>query len=403
VSLAPDRVVLPNGAVCLAKRSDATPAVAIHLTVRAGSMCDPPDKTGAVWLLSRLLDRGTASRSAGEIAEALDSRGISLSIGVTRHFVFVTCTCLADDFEPVLTLLGDLLMHPVFPVEEIATRKGEIVTSIRQDDDNPAVRATEALMERLYPAGHAYGRKTKGTIETVERLAREDLVALHAHWFAPAGLTAVVVGAVDPGHAVAAASRTFGAWTNPVPSPMPLASPVPPEARQRIVMPMMNKAQADIAYGFTTIRRSDPAYDAYRLMNNILGQYSLGGRLGASIRERQGMAYYVHSVLDASIIEGPLTIRAGVAAGNVDRAVRSIDQELSSLAADGVTPKELEDSKRFLVGSLPRALETNAGIAAFLQQVEFFGLGLDYDANAAAARTLDPARATVVIAGPYRE
>jgi zinc protease len=178
---------------------------------------------------------------------------------------------------------------------------------------------------------------------------------------------------------------------------------------------MMNKAQADIAYGLTTIRRLDPDYDALRLMNNVLGQYALGGRLGDSIRERQGMAYYVSSSVDPNVIEGPLVIRAGVSGANVDRAVRSIDEELARLAGEGISAKELEDSRTYLIGSMPRALETNAGIAMFLQTSEFFGLGLDYDVrmpnmlravtldqvNAVARRLIDPARAALVIAGPY--
>jgi zinc protease len=187
--------------------------------------------------------------------------------------------------------------------------------------------------------------------------------------------------------------------------------------RQRIVIPMMNKAQADIAYGFTAIARRDPAYYAFWLMNNVFGQYAIGGRLGDSIRERQGMAYYVSSSLDANIAEGPLSIRAGVGPGNVDRAIASIDEEIVSVVRDGVTQKELDDSRRYLIGSIPRALETNAAIANFLQTEEVFGLGLDYDArlpdlltavtldevNAAARRILDPDRATMVIAGPYEE
>ena len=100
---------------------------------------------------------------------------------------------------------------------------------------------------------------------------------------------------------------------------------------------MMNKAQADIAYGFISIARSDPTFFAVTLMNNIFGQYSLGGRLGDSIRERQGMAYYVSSALDASVIPGPLMIRAGVSPANVERAIASIDHEVSSFAADGPT------------------------------------------------------------------
>ena len=142
---------------------------------------------------------------------------------------------------------------------------------------------------------------------------------------------------------------------------------------------MMNKAQADIVYGFIAIRRTDPRYYACMLMNHVLGQYSMGGRLGDSIREKQGMAYYASSALDANIVEGPLVVRAGVSPANVDRAVASIDQEIAQVVRDGLTSKELEDSRRYLIGAMPRALETNAAIARFLQDAEFFGLGLDYD------------------------
>jgi zinc protease len=149
----------------------------------------------------------------------------------------------------------------------------------------------------------------------------------------------------------------------------------------------------------------------------VFGQYSIGGRLGDSIRERQGMAYYASSSLDANVAPGPLVIRAGVNPANVDRAVASIDAEIVRLVRDGLTQKELDDSRRYLIGSIPRALETNAAIANFLQTEEFFGLGLDYDArlpdllgavtldqaNTAARRALDPDRATLVIAGPYED
>jgi zinc protease len=112
---------------------------------------------------------------------------------------------------------------------------------------------------------------------------------------------------------------------------------------------MMNKSQADIAYGFVTITRRDPAYYAFSLMNNAFGQYSIGGRLGDSIRERQGMAYYVSSALDANIGEGPLVIRAGISPANVDRAVASIDEEVARLVSDGLTAKELDDSRRHVL------------------------------------------------------
>ena len=417
VGLSPKRVALENGAVFLAKEATATPAVAISLAVRAGSAYDPPAAEGSTWLLSRVIDRGTATRTAAQIAEELDGGGITLSITVTRHLFSMVCTCLADDFEPVLALLGDIVTTPSLPADEIVTRKGEVMTAIRQDEDNPAVRANDALMAHLYPGGHPYGRPTKGTIEILERLTRDDLVALHRARFSPAGLTGVIVGDVPMSRAHEVAARVFGEWRAPVPAPLVMPPIAPANRRDRVVIPMMNKSQADIAYGFTSITRRDPQYYACWLMNNAFGQYALGGRLGDSIRERQGMAYYVSSTLDANIAEGPLAIRAGVSPANVDRAIQSIDEEIRRLVTGGVTPKELEESKRFLIGSMPRALETNAGIANFLQNEEFFGLGLDYDVrlpdelgsvsleavDAAARRVLDVDRATIVVAGPYRD
>jgi zinc protease len=411
------RTVFDNGVVVLAKETHTTPAVTINVAVRAGSVCDPADAPGAMHLLSRVIDRGTTTRSADDIAEELDSRAIPLSTTVSRHLFSIACTCLAEDFEPVLALVGDMLMAPSIPETELATRKGEVVTAIRQDEDNPAVCATEALLALLYPDGHPYGRRTKGSIEIVERLSRERLAALHAERFAPAETMAVIVGEVPVERAQDASARVFGGWRRPRPTPVPLTPARPASARRRLVIPMMNKAQTDIAYGFTAIARADPEYEAFRLMNNAFGQYAIGGRLGDSIRERQGMAYYVFSSLDANVVEGPLMVRAGVSPENVDRTIASIDEEVARLIRDGLTEQELRESRQYLVGSLPRTLETNAGIAQFLQTLEFFGIGLDYDVrmpdllarvtlddvNKAARRILDAQRATIVVAGPYQE
>ena len=415
--LDPIRTTLDNGVVVIAKQTRKTPAVTLNLAVRGGSICDPADAAGTTNLLARVIDRGTASRSAAEIAEEIDSRGMSLTITVTRHLFSIVGTCLVEDFEAIFALLGDILMAPTVPESELATRKGEVITAIRQDDDNPAVRAVEQLMEMLYGPTHPYGRRVKGSVQAVEAATRDGLLRLHAQRFAPGALTAVVVGDVECARALEVAGRIFGGWRSPQPAPVPLPGVPPAAERRRVVIPMMNKAQADVAYGFTTIARADPRYYAYWLMNNALGQYALGGRLGDSIRERQGMAYYVSSSFDGNIVEGPLVIRAGVSRANVDRAIASIDEELSRLRIDGLTARELNESRQFLTGAMPRSLETNAGIANFLQTAEFFGLGLDYDrrlpglleavtldaANEAAREAVDPSRATIVVAGPYED
>ena len=178
-------------------------------------------------------------------------------------------------------------------------------------------------------------------------------------------------------------------------------------------MPMMNKAQADVVYGFVGIRRSDPDYTAISVMNNALGQYAIGGRLGDSIRERQGMAYYVFSSLDATF--GPARSRFAPACRppTSRRRSRRSTRSWRRCSTRDSPPQEIDESKSYMIGSMPRQLETNAAIASFLLSVETFGLGLDYDerlpgligaitkdaADAAARRLLDPARAVVAVAG----
>ena len=180
---------------------------------------------------------------------------------------------------------------------------------------------------------------------------------------------------------------------------------------------MMNKSQADIAYGFTTIQRNDPRYYACSLMNNILGQYAMGGRLGDSIRERQGMAYYVSTAFDAGLIEGPLMVRAGVSPANVDRAIASIDEEL---VRDPQRRGHRERARR--IAPVPDRLDAaRARDQRRHRQLpperRVLRPGLDFDVrlpdhlrrvtrdeiNEVARTLLDPDRATVVIAGPYRD
>jgi zinc protease len=413
--LNPTRRVLPNGLTVLAKETRTTPAVTIYAGFHAGTVHDPADCPGVAHFVSKTIDRGTAAQTADQIAEDFENRGASLSVALNRHAMWLVCTCLSEDFEQVLGLVGNVAMRPAFPDAEIETRRGEIVTLLRQDEDNPASVAMERLMRSLYGATHPYGRPMRGTLEAVERIGRADLQQFHQRRIAPELMSLALVGDLDAGRAMDVTAAVFGAWPATGLKQAELPAVDPARARRVQVVPMMNKSQADIAYGFTSIRRLDPQYHAYSLMNNILGQYALGGRLGDSIRERQGMAYYTFSSLDASFAPGPLIVRAGVSPANVERAVASIDAELTKLAADGPTDKELAESKQYLIGSMPRTLETNVGIATFLQTAELFGLGLDYDlrlpdvisavtreqVHAAARATLNPSNATIVVAGPY--
>lgn len=416
MALNPTRRVLDNGVTVIAKANHTTPAVSLLIGVRTGAYSDPADKEGTAALCARVLDRGTITRPADVIADDLDGRGASLSVVTGRHQMAITATCLSDDFGAVLALAADIARHPAFPDAEVNTRRADLITSIRQDEDNPAPMAVDAFARALY-GSHPYARKMRGSTASVESIRRQDLVRFYQKGFQPHAITVVVVGDVPEDSATAAIAKVFGDWAGDKDLESAVAVPdaVAPAARQLVTVPMMNKAQADLAYGFVGIRRANPDYTAFSVMNNALGQYAIGGRLGDSIRERQGMAYYVFSSLDASLGAGAFTIRAGVSADNVERAIASIDAELASVLASGFTEQEIDESKSYLVGSMPRQLETNAAIASFLLTTDFFGLGEDHDvrlpgmiqavtrdaANDAARRLLDPARATIAVAGPW--
>ena len=413
--LDPLRRTLPSGIVVLAKETNTAPAVTILVGLRAGAYYDPEDAEGTAALAARVLDRGTEIRTAADIADELDGRGASLSVIAGRHQLTVSATCLAEDFESIFALVAEVIRRPKFDDLEVETRRAELLTAILQDEDDPGAVAVDVLMGRLYPT-HPYGRRPRGTATTVQRITRSDLVAFHRKWFTPEGTTVVVVGDVAPTAVIQATERWFSSWHVKRHEEPLLANVAPTVTRDLFVVPMMNKAQADVAYAVIGLRRADPAYYDAWVMNNALGQYALGGRLGDSIRERQGMAYYVYSSLDATLAAGPLMIRAGVSGENVERTLASIDHELTLILEGGLTAKEYDESKRYLIGSIPRQLETNAGIAGFLLSAEFHGLGPDYDrdlpdfldavtlegVNDVARRLLDPAKATVVVAGPWQ-
>jgi zinc protease len=417
--LNPKRVTLDNGVTVIVKSNHTTPAVSVLIGVTTGAYADPPDREGTAALCARVLDRGTVTRSADAIADDLDGRGASLSVVAGRHQMAIAATCLTDDFLAVLSLAADVARHPRFADEEIATRRDSLITTIRQEQDDPAAMAVDALVKALYGT-HPYSRKVRGTIPGIEAIRRQDLVRFHQKGFDPSAITVVVVGDIEEEIVSTAVSTLFGDWA---PSAAPaevrpgivVADAPSPLQRQLVSVPMMNKSQADVAYGFVGIRRSDPDYTAISVMNNALGQYAIGGRLGDNIRERQGMAYYVFSSLDATFGQGPFSIRAGVSAANVEKTIASIDAELTAILAEGFTGPEVDESKSYLIGSIPRQLETNAAIASFLLSIETFGLGMDYDqrlpglidgvtrdqVTAAARRLLDPVRAVIAVAGPW--
>src|SRR5262249_10251760 len=177
---------------------------------------------------------------------------------------------------------------------------------------------------------------------------------------------------------------------------------------------LAGKTQADIGLGLPALRRANPDFYALSLADLILGGLGLSGRLGTTVRDQLGLAYYVYSGVEASIGPTPWEVRAGVNPANVERAIEVILQEIAQIRADLVSDEELADAKSYLTGVLPLSLETNDGVAQLLQRIETFDLGLDYldrypgiinaltseQVRDAAQRYLSTNHLVVVTAGP---
>jgi zinc protease len=209
-------------------------------------------------------------------------------------------------------------------------------------------------------------------------------------------------------------AERFGDWTAPAEPPVPPqpASPPATTVREAVVIP--GKSQSDLVVGYPTIARTDPDYYALDLANLILGRFGLMGRLGANVRDKQGLAYYVYSQTDPGREGSVWTGKAGVNPVNVERALAGIVAEVRRLQEEPVTDDELDGAKQYMTGVLPLALEQSDGVAQTLLNIEYYRLGLDYldrypaiinalaasDVQGAARRHLDPERIAVGIAGP---
>lgn len=410
------RVTLSNGMVVLVSENHTHPTVVLRLNLRAAPVLDEPARAGLASLTASALIRGTAAHSFEEINETIDAAGMGFSTGAGRHLATVSARCLTDDLALAIALMAEVAQQPTFPEDEVERLKGQVLTGLRQADNDTASVAERHFRELVYPPGHPYRLRSHGYLETVSPLTRDDLAAFHGTAYGPSGAFFVAVGDVDSDALVAQLEGAFGGWrAGSAPVVEVPDAPRPAATQQEYVVP--GKTQCDLVLGLPAIRRDSPDYQPLRMANLIFGRLGMMGRLGETVREAQGLAYGVHSDLDAGIGAGPWTVRAGVNPVNVDQALEAIATELSHLTEQGVTDDELLRGKNYSTGSLVLHLETNDGVAGLVQEIEFFGLGLDYadrypgiiqsltkeQVNAAAARHLPRFEDTVrVIAGPAR-
>ena len=334
---------------------------------------------GVASLTSRMLRQGTQNISKADLAEELDGMGAGLSVDVGYALVSASIKCLSGDFLRAVEILSEVLLRPTFPDEELERLRGQILTDLKEMDDNTRVVAERTHRELAYPSGHPYSRLTVGTADSVRAASRDDLVAFHQGWFGPNQATLVVVGDVERDRTLDAAERLFGPWptvrSDSLESSLPDAAAPPSQTRE---VPMQGKTQADVVIGLPTLNRTSADYYALSFANHILGRMYFMGRFGEKVRDEQGLAYYAYSDLSAGFGPGTWSVRAGVNPTNLDKALGSIDTELDRFLADGPTEEEQADGVSSVLGSLPRQLETNEGAAAVMSEIELYDLGLDY-------------------------
>jgi zinc protease len=372
------RYELPNGMVALVQRNTTAPTVSVYGEVRVGSANEPPEKNGLSAFTGAALIRGAGHRTFQEIVARTEAVGASVNAGGRMHSTGFAGRSLNEDVALILEILSDMVCAPMFPDEEIERLRGQFLMALREDEQDTSVRASRALRSIMFPPTHPYSRLSRGTIETISTLTREDLIQFHTLYH-PAATTIAVVGDIDPAAVIALIERFFGDWQAPgAPPRVTLPDPLPLPDQRRVHIALDGKSQTDIIWAVHGLDRRSPDYYAASVANMILGQLGIGGRLGERVREEQGLAYYCGSSLDADLGAGPWTAMAGVNPAHVERAIDAIVREIKQFAAEGPTEQELADARDFMTGRLAIGLETNDSIASTLLGIERYQLGLDY-------------------------
>ena len=373
------RVTLDNGLTVLIKDNPSNASVTLRGRMHAGGLFDTEQTTGLAHFATAALQRGTRRRTFQKLNEELDRYGMSFGIGAGTETIGFGGKALVEDFDRLLDLTADVLMRPIFPRVETEKLRGEILADLKEADQDTQHVAYREFRKLCYPSAHPYHRLSDGTAATVKRLTAAQLRAFHARYFCPDGTTIVVAGDVRADQAIAKIQRAFAQWKahgTPDAYAIPDAPVIKGIARKQV--PLAGKAQADVVLGYPALRRVDPDFYALSIGDMIFGRLGLYGRLGASVRDEQGLAYYVYSSVEAGLGAGPWTVRAGVNPKNLDRAIDGILTEVKRLRSETVTQDELSEARDFITGSLALRLETNDGVAATLSDIELFGLGLDY-------------------------
>ncbi|GGL02043.1 M16 family metallopeptidase [Mangrovihabitans endophyticus] len=395
---------LASGLTVIAIRRPAVPLVELRLRVPFGRA-----PLSRATLLSQALFTGTGSMSSVDIAAELQAVGGGLSAGLDPDWLLVSGNTLAGGLERTLEILAGVLVDPEYPADEVATERDRLVDNIQVALRQPAHMARAALLKRIY-GRHPYAVQTPEP-DQVRAVRPAQLRALHADRVRPEGAVLVLVGDINPDLAIDAADKALGSWTGPGKDGKLASVPALEPGPLRLV-DRPGAVQSSLRMALPAVPRTDPDYAALQLANLVFGGY-FSSRWVENIREDKGYTYGPHTSIEHFVAGSTLVVAAEVATEVTGPSLLETFYELGRIATLPPGEEELEQARRYALGTLRLGMSTQAGLAGLASVYASFGLRLDYlpehsaalsavtrdEVTAAAARYLAPASAVTVLLG----
>ena len=373
----PVEKTLANGLRVIVVQRSEMPLVTAQLVVKSGGEVDPSDEAGVADLTASLLTRGTSTRSATQIAEAIEALGGSLNSGANWDSSTVTTSVLSSRIGPALEILSDVVRNPAFKDEEIERFRRQSLNLLRNALGTPGSIARFAA-GRVVFRDSPYGHPLSGTPESLPRIKRDDIVRIHDMFYRPDNAILVIGGDMTPQNGFALAEKYFGNWQKPA-TDLPKLAVVTPASdannRRIIVIDMPAAGQAYVLAARTAINRDSPDFYPGIVSNAVLSGYS--GRLNWEIRVKRGLSYGAGSSLDTRRSAGAFIATASTKNESGAEVSALTLGEISKLAADGVAQTELTPRQASLIGGFARQMETTNGLVGQVSSLAIYGINFD--------------------------
>jgi len=372
----PAEKTLPNGLRVIVVPKHGVPLVAARLIVASGAESDPAERSGLADMTGSLLTKGTKTRSAEQIAREVEALGASLDSGAGWDASFVAISVMSSKLPKAMSYMADVVRNPAFSKEEIERLRAQNLDELQVAMGRPSSLASMVVAHAVFgttPYGHSVG----GTLESMKRIKRDDVVAFHRAHYGPRNAILVLTGDIEPSRAFALAGDSFGTWksTAAASQPVKVDATALPEPRV-IVIDMPQAGQAAVVVARPGLRRADPAYFQAIVTNSVLGG-GYSSRLNEEIRIKRGLSYGAGSSFDLRRGLGPFVARVQTKNESAAEVAKLVLEELGKLRSDAVPQEELEPRKATLMGDFSRSLETNAGLASAVASLALNGLPLD--------------------------